>query len=1086
VWSAPWTGLSWMGFVARFSSMNELLIDPKELLESLDVARRARARQLHDSGAVTDCRSGRLDEMLVISGLVADGGDQPFSVYFTVEDGELSGDCSCPLGGDCEHVGAVLLAIAAGERRSAPVASASGTAATTPQQMVYLLRLSEDGTDLNVCPARASWTGSNRVVTPYALSRLEEARQPDYIRDEDLAILHDLADRMSSLEDLVWYPLGPTARGLVRAMVETGRCHWQDINGAVLSIAEPLPARVEWELLPSGYQRPVMVAEDDREAINLPLLPPWRVNPDSGRCRMLTSNADESLLTDLLARGPVAPDQVDPVITRLKNKAPRLARPRALTLVQADVSRPAPRLELRNAEVGSGQGFETVPAARLSFQYGEIEIEWDEETSSRLVDEHTVVMVERDGRFEDTCVARLETHQLCPLHSGGGRDYRPGEGGLWVTRNTRQSRAAWIGFQQALKELKSQGWQVDYSRDFCLELVEPDDWYGDLVACESGVDQFDLDLGVTFQGERHSLLKPLLDWLEQTPEPMLRMLLEGNFPQTEIVMALDRRRVVLMPTSRLVAALRALADLFDEIPKLKGERLRLPRGRLAELSEAGVAWRMGGDPELVELTERLAGFERIEPLDPPNGMQAELRGYQKFGLGWLQFLREFGFGGILADDMGLGKTIQTLAHVLTEKSAGRLDRPCLVVAPTSLMFNWRAEARRFAPDINVLLLHGPQRKGLFQWIDKSDLVLTTYPLLPRDIDALSKHRFHLLILDEAQAIKNPRTRVGRIVRDLKARHRLCLTGTPLENHLGELWSLFDFLMPGMLGSQPRFRRQFQGPIEREDDEERKSILARRIRPFFLRRTKAEVAPELPEKTEIVRAVAFESAQLHLYERVRVALHDKVRRALQQQGVERSRIVVLDALLKLRQICCDPRLLKNVEGAGDAGSAKLELLMDLLPDLIEEGRRVLVFSQFVGMLDLIQAEVKRHRIDFVRLDGKTRDRQKVVEHFQTGRVPLFLISLKAGGVGLNLTAADTVIHYDPWWNPAVEDQATDRAHRIGQDQKVFVYKLLTENTIEEKVFEMQQSKRGLVEAMLGGGGAAALSPEDLDALFEPLA
>jgi len=1066
--------------------MNELLTDLRSMLKSLDASCQARARELHAAGAVTDCRTGRLDQMLVISGLVADGEDKPFSVYATIEDDELSGDCNCSAGGDCEHVGAVLLAAAGGERIRTPARTATAGPGVSPQQMVYLLRLSEDGTDLNVCPARASQAGGSRVVTPYALSRLAESRQPDYIGDEDLAILHDLSDRMASLEDLVWYPLGPNARGLVQAMIETGRCFWNDINGAKLSMAEPLPARVEWEMLPSGHQRLVMVAEDDSNTLNLPLLPPWRVNPKTGRCRMLTSKADDALLSELMARGPVAPDEVDEVIARLNENAPALARPRELALEPAGAVRPVPRLELRNVEVGSGQGFETVPAARLSFLYGDIEMEWDEEYHSRLVDEHTVVMVKRDTAFEDACTSQLESHRLCPLHSGGGRDYRPGEGGLWVTRNRRQTRSAWIDFQQALKDLLKRGWRVDYSDDFCLHLVEPEDWYGDLSACAGGMDQFELDLGVVWNGSRHSLLRSLLDWLEQTPEPMLRLLLEDNFPHTDIAMALDERRVVLMPASRLAAALRALADLFDEIPGLKNDRLRLPRGRLAELSEAGSAWRIGGDPELVELTERLAGFERIEPLEPPEDMQAELRAYQKFGLGWLQFLREFGFGGILADDMGLGKTIQTLAHVLAEKRAGRLDRPCLVVAPTSLMFNWRAEARRFAPDLKVLLLHGPQRKGLFQWIDKSDLVLTTYPLLPRDIDALSAHRFHLLILDEAQAIKNPRTRVGRIVRDLKARHRLCLTGTPLENHLGELWSLFDFLMPGMLGSQARFRRQFQGPVEREDDAERKAILARRIRPFFLRRTKAEVAPELPEKTEIVRAVAFESEQLRLYERVRVALHDKIRRALQQQGIERSRIVVLDALLRLRQICCDPRLLKNVEGAADAGSAKLELLMDLLPDLIEEGRRVLVFSQFVGMLDLIEQEVKKHGIDFTRLDGKTRDRQKVVERFQSGCVPLFLISLKAGGVGLNLTAADTVIHYDPWWNPAVEDQATDRAHRIGQDQKVFVYKLLTENTIEEKVFEMQQSKRGLVEAMLGGGGAAALSPEDLDALFEPLA
>jgi SNF2 family DNA or RNA helicase len=481
----------------------------------------------------------------------------------------------------------------------------------------------------------------------------------------------------------------------------------------------------------------------------------------------------------------------------------------------------------------------------------------------------------------------------------------------------------------------------------------------------------------------------------------------------------------------------------------------------------------------------LADFDGVDVLPEPPGLQAELRPYQSYGLGWLQFLREYGFGGILADDMGLGKTLQTLAHVLMEKQDGRLRQPALVVAPTSLLFNWRAEARRFTPDLSVLTLHGADRKGQFQWIDESDLVLTTYPLLSRDGDLLARHDFHLLILDEAQAIKNPRTRAAREVRRLRAHHRLCLSGTPLENHLGELWSLFDFLMPGMLGGQTRFRQQVQRPIERNDDHDRREALARRIRPFFLRRTKQEVAPELPPKTEMVRAVTLEGPQLRLYERYRVAMHDKVRRAINGPGLDKSRILVLNALLKLRQICCDPRLLKDVEGVETMPSAKREMLGQLLPDLVEEGRRILVFSQFVSMLNLIEKDLEAMGIRFVKLTGQTRDRQAVVERFQTGQVPVFLISLKAGGVGLNLTAADTVIHYDPWWNPAVEDQATDRAHRIGQDQNVFVYRLLTEQTVEQKVFELQQSKRGLVESLFGGGGAINLTSDDLDTLFEPL-
>ncbi len=1059
-------------------------------LAALDPKRVERGRALAARESVSRLQRTRLDEVLILAGLVADGGASPHRVHATLDDGRLSGDCTCDLGRNCEHVAALFLA--ATQARSAPSSArpaslVRGRAPASPsQRMVYLLRLSPDGDELSVCPSRLSLAaGGEATTTPYALSRLNEMRQPDYVGEDDLAILHELADRVVEATDLVWIPLGPNSQKLLRAMVETGRCRWEKAAGLTLVMAEPLLATAEWELLASGYQRLLLATEDDSEAAQLPLLPPWRINLDSGRCRPLQTALDEDRVAELLAAGPVAPEQVETLRQRLADAPADFPRPQALDRDALGSVPAAPRLALINVEVGSGARFETVPAARLSFAYGSVELGWDDEFDSRLVAEGRVLSVERSPDFEEGCIAELEQSGLAPLQSGADRDYRPGDGGLWVARRADRRDEVWLGFQRRFDKLRAAGWQIALSDDFSLTLVEPDDWYGDLAEVANDPDRIELDLGVLWQGRRHSLLPALLEWIERTPVPMLRQLLSGDLPDGHVTLALDETRRVLMPMARLAATLRGLVDCLDTIPRLRQGRLRLPRARLAELAVAGRHWQFGGDDGLAELSRRLDDFERIEAADGPTGLVAELRGYQRFGLGWLQFLRRFGFGGILADDMGLGKTLQALAHVLAEKEAGRLDAPCLVIAPTSLMFNWRAEARRFAPDLKVLTLHGPERKGRFQWIEESDLVLTTYPLLVRDIEQLKRHRFHLLILDEAQAIKNPRAKVSRQVRELNSRHRLCLTGTPLENHLGELWSLFDFLMPGLLGSQARFRRLFRAPIERQEDEERRELLARRIRPFFLRRTKAEVAPELPPKTEIVQAVALSGAQRQLYERTRVALHDKVRRALASQGAERSRIMVLDALLRLRQICCDPRLLKNVEGAEAAESAKLELLMELLPELVAEGRRVLLFSQFVSMLKLIEQAVTERGIAYVKLTGQTRDRQAVVERFQAGQVPLFLVSLKAGGVGLNLTAADTVIHYDPWWNPAVEDQATDRAHRIGQQQNVFVYRLLTEDTIEQKVFELQQSKRGLVEGLLGGGGAVDLGADDLDALFEPL-
>ncbi|AKS41104.1 DEAD/DEAH box helicase [Wenzhouxiangella marina] len=1062
----------------------------KARLDALGPGYVGRGQALCDAGAVSRLRQGRVGDSVVLTGVVSDAEEAVYRVYVDVSDAGVEGDCSCARRRQCEHVAALVLTARAGlarPERPAAVEARSPVARSSQQRMVYLLRLSEDGRELSVCPSRRSLDDSGEpVATPYALSRLEDARQPDYIGEDDLRILHELADRMAGALDLVWSPLGPRSQGLLRAMLATGRCHWNEVGGPVLSEGEPVSAHLHWQVLPSGYQ--VLMLEDEAEdgTRQLPLLPPWRVNPDSGQCRPLVTGHEDERVAELLEAGPVAPAEVEDLRQRLADEAPGFPRPQALELEQLPSREPIPWLALRMVELGTGQRFSQEPAACLRFIYGPVTLDWDEETASALVDANRVVSVERDRAAEELALARLDEAGLVPLDSVPGRDYRPGEGGFFVARKAAQAVQTWVDLQAQQEALEADGWQISGRAEFSPRLVEPEAWYGDLLAADEQGDLFDLDLGIVADGERHSLLPALLAWIERTPPGLMQAILEGSQRSSRpVILSLDDQRVVRLGADRLADTLRALVDAFDQSPSLKRGRLRLPRARLAELAPAGRRWQLGGDNALTELSQRLSDFEGVPSLPAPQGLNAELRPYQSYGLGWMQFLREFGFGGILADDMGLGKTIQTLAHIQTEKEAGRLNRPALVIAPTSLLFNWRAEARRFAPDLKVLTLHGPERKGQFQWIDESDLVLTTYPLLSRDAAELIAHEFHLLILDEAQSIKNPRTRAAREVRRLRARHRLCLSGTPLENHLGELWALFDFLMPGMLGSYSRFRKVFQKPIERQTDDERRETLARRIRPFFLRRTKSEVAPELPPKTEMVRAVALEGAQRRLYERYRVALHDKVRRALAGPGLDKSRIVVLDALLRLRQICCDPALLKE-GAAARAGSAKRELLRELLPELVAEGRRVLIFSQFVTMLELIEQDLAALGIEHVKLTGQTRDRRAVVERFQSGQVPVFLISLKAGGVGLNLTAADTVIHYDPWWNPAVEDQATDRAHRIGQDQKVFVYRLLTEQTVEEKVFELQQSKRGLIEGLLGGGGALKLEAEDLDALFEPLA
>jgi len=437
--------------------------------------------------------------------------------------------------------------------------------------------------------------------------------------------------------------------------------------------------------------------------------------------------------------------------------------------------------------------------------------------------------------------------------------------------------------------------------------------------------------------------------------------------------------------------------------------------------------------------------------------------------------------------MGLGKTVQVLAHILGEKQRSRLDAPALVVAPTSLVGNWQTEAARFAPALKVLVIHGADRADHYDEITAHDLVITTYPLLPRDRDKLVEARFALLVLDEAQAIKNAASQAAQVVREIPATRRLAMTGTPLENHLGELWAQFDAVEPGLLGSQRQFARLYRTPIEKHGDADRQQRLNRRIGPLLLRRRKDDVLTDLPPKTEIVRTLELEGEQRALYETLRLAQHERVRQAVAERGLAQSGIVVLDALLKLRQACCDPRLVKLASAKKVQTSAKLDALLELLDGLLADGRRVLLFSQFTEMLALIENALVKRKLPFQTLTGQApaRERTAMVKRYQQGDVPLFLISLKAGGTGLNLTAADTVIHYDPWWNPAVEAQATDRAHRIGQNKPVFVYRPICAGTVEEKIQAMQGRKAELARAVLESGGASTrlrFDEKDLEALF----
>ncbi|MEO8428164.1 MAG: SNF2-related protein [Verrucomicrobiota bacterium] len=490
---------------------------------------------------------------------------------------------------------------------------------------------------------------------------------------------------------------------------------------------------------------------------------------------------------------------------------------------------------------------------------------------------------------------------------------------------------------------------------------------------------------------------------------------------------------------------------------------------------------------------------------PPLGDLANvLRPYQKQGVAWLHFLGVNGFGGILADEMGLGKTLQTLAYLRFIRQTKPDVAPVLIVCPTSLVFNWASEAKKFTPSLRLLALQGTERHGLFEQIPQSDLVVTSYALIRRDAERYRALEFDTVVLDEAQHIKNRQTQNAQAVKAVRARHRLVLTGTPLENSVLDLWSIFDFLMPGYLGTAQDFRERYELPITREKSVEAQTRLARRLQPFILRRLKRDVAQDLPARLEQVSFCELNEEQRAVYQQVIEASRKEVNDAVGTQGLAKSRMVILTALLRLRQVCCDLRLLKlrpSAEGSpatneptlstepavnkNAAPSGKLELFNELLEEVIDGGHRVLVFSQFVSMLTLLREQLAAGGIEYCYLDGSTTNRGEVVERFQqSNSIPVFLISLKAGGVGLNLTGADTVVHFDPWWNPAVEDQATDRAHRIGQTRVVTSYKLITRDTVEEKILALQARKREIIHATLDGEEqlAKALTWEEIQDLF----
>ncbi|RJF84346.1 ATP-dependent helicase [Azospirillum cavernae] len=753
----------------------------------------------------------------------------------------------------------------------------------------------------------------------------------------------------------------------------------------------------------------------------------------------------------------------------------------------ADIVERSPRvLALLGRVVTPHDGL--VDVLRLSFDYGEpgepAEIEPDDQRQfARFEDEFgNVTFVRRDKRTEQAALDRLSGLGFAQARIEPPKGTLNGRGTRvhWLTGRDIEER--WKAFLTTeIPALTKAGWVVEVGSDFGAKVIEPGSDV-DVAVRDAGDGWFDLDVGVEIDGERRPLL------------PILAQLVErGGLSATRVIdgrahIVLDDGNVLSLPAER-VERLMSVLEAMLGAGRPVGDRLKVPLAEADSLLDIDdlIARRVEETAQIDGYLKRLRDSEVPGDMEPSPGFHGELRDYQRAGLAWMQSLRANSVAGILADDMGLGKTAQTLAHIAMEEHEGRLTDPCLVVVPTSLVPNWVAEAARFTPDLRVVVLHGLDRHEKLSDLDRAHIVVTTYGVVARDVDLLKRLSWHMLVLDEAQAIKNPDGKATRAVTALQARHRLCLSGTPVENNLGELWSQFAFLMPGLLGDRKEFGKRYRVPIEKRGDNTRANLLMRRIRPFLLRRTKEAVAKELPPKTEVVVRIDLDRDQRDLYETIRLSVNETVRAALavggQGGGMGRNAITVIDALLKLRQVCCDPRLLKMPTAAKVKESAKLEALTEMVREMVPEGRRILIFSQFTTMLDLIKVELEKAAIPYVELTGRTLDRAAPVNRFQNREVPVFLISLKAGGRGLNLTAADTVIHYDPWWNPAAEDQATDRAYRIGQDKPVFVYKLIAANSVEERIIELQRRKGSLSAATIEGTGlVSALDGGDIDYLL----
>jgi len=987
---------------------------------------------------------------------------------------KLKGRCSCPVGRECKHVVSSALTFMVEnnfiaqkrkpqkselERWMDELESTLQVDEERKSILIYRLSPTQESGKMQLVFYRARLLkkggyGKQSRIEYHQLINSYNSR--DFLMLEDRAIL-DIFGALESKVNRVAHIEGELGALLLTKMVATGNAYWHGNRNMALVMGETIKTELVWQ----------EKVGESRLSVNLPkhleviaTQPPYYVDIKSHSIgRLVIPNVKSELLPHILKVPSVKKSELHDFAMDALSLVPTLPLPDSMEMHES-TDKPQARFYLLSS---SFEG-EKRHYVELAFGYGDDLVYGAEEGTPLLrKDGDTLYRIHRDLAYELAANTMMKDFGFTTVVHDKRLFYYPSEDAL----------ARWkFLVDEGIKRLEKQGYYVEIERSFMMKFSSVEQLN---IKVDEKQNWFDVSMHIEVDNREINLLEVVSELLMQSDDT-------AKLPD-EFSFEIEEDHYVTLASEQFKSIVNTLLSLY------KGERVEMLNIKQYEAHMLpkigkGITYSGKGSKNVSTLKNALESFKGIEEVSLSKGLNATLREYQQEGVNWFGFLEKFGFGGILADDMGLGKTIQTLAFLQHYKEEGKLKLPVLIVAPTSLLSNWKNETKKFTPDLKLHIHHGLKRSKDESNINSYDIIVTTYALLSRDISFLEKLNFSYLILDEAQNIKNHKSKAHAAAKKINASNAVALSGTPMENHLGELWAIFDVVMPNFLDSYKNFKAFYQTPIEKEHDQQRSQVLRERIAPFVLRRTKEKVATELPPKTIMTRSVKFEKEQAKLYESIRISMEKKVRDVIKEKGIGKSHITILDALLKLRQVCCDPRLVPLEEAQQIEQSAKLTMLLELVEELLEEGRRILIFSQFTSMLAIIESELLKRKVSLTKLTGSTTNREKVINTFTSGQADVFLISLKAGGVGLNLTQADTVIHYDPWWNPAAEDQATDRAYRIGQEKPVFVYKLIIENSVEEKILELQQQKKERANALYSDtqDEAASLDAESLLALF----